>query len=174
MRGVADTPEEPDFRLSSMVAPRKRRTRLIAAAVVGGALVVALGAGGIGYALATRGKTAPPATAIPSNSAPGKAATPTAAAESSAAAACRELAYYSRTVVDDTYAPSDLPAIKTIARRAAASDSFTVSTSGQLLSDTVDLAVAAQGQSDGAKYLAKVPDAVRYLRKQCATAGYQA
>jgi hypothetical protein len=173
LRGVAYTPEEPTFSLSSMAQPKKRRAGLIAAAIAVGVLVVGIGAGGIGYALATRGKAAPAAIAGPSSAAAAPATTPTATVETSAAAACRELAYYSRTVTNDAYAPSDLPALKTIAERAAASDSFTVSTSGQLLSGTVDLAVAAQGRADGAKYLAEVPDAVRHLRKQCATAGYQ-
>jgi hypothetical protein len=167
LAGVNDTPpqNEPTFRLASMAPPRKRRPGLIAAIAGSSALVLALAAGGIGYALA--GKDEPPAT--PAAAASGAVTT---TGPITGRSACEQFANFTRGTADDAYGPDNLPALKSVAEQAAGSDSTSIAIRGQLLADTADLAIAAQGQSDEAKYLNSVKDRVRELRKTCALAGF--
>jgi hypothetical protein len=65
-----------------------------------------------------------------------------------------------------------LPPLKAIGDHAASSDSFTVATSGMLLSDTVTDAITSHDQGNDAKWPANVTKYVRGLRKSCALAGY--
>lgn len=181
LRGVTHTPpqgsEEPTFYLNAM-APKRRRTGLIVGLVAAGVLVVAGGAAGIGYALAGKDDAAGPAAASTPSSAPPPTATtatatPTATTGGGTAReACAQFSSFSHGIADDNYGPADLPALKSIAGQAAASDDSFIAASGKFLSATIDLAIAAHGQADEAKSLGKVKEYARNLRKSCALAGY--
>lgn len=152
-----------------MAPPRRRRTGLIAAVAAGAFVVVALAAGGVGYALA--GRTDPTPAAAPAPAVTSDSASPSPSTGDKARRACERLVAASR--VEDVYKAADLPGLKEAADAAAdAHDNTSVALGGMLLQDVLATSEEEHGNGNDSDWPGRVAKAVQGLRHSCGQYGF--